>query len=446
MARHFLTDAACRTATVPEGAKLAKLNDGEGLFLLVVPVKPLRGRPRKDAPKVTKRWRFAYRFGGRQNTLALGDYPTVMLAFAREKAEEARKLLADGTDPSAKRKAGKKTAAVAHLTTFNAVADEWLEKRRPLCSAVTHDKLTWLLSLVRPTLGSMQVAAIVPADVVTALKPTVARGLRDTARRCRANLSRIFNYAALHGLCTADPAAPLARNDEVLPPPVVQHHAAITDKREGDRDGDAAARFGALLRAIDGYEGNRSVRNALNLIALVACRPGELRAMRWSWVTLDGDCPRIDFPAGAMKMREDFEVPLSKQAVAILTEQRGMTAWSDFVFPAVAPQSSANRPVLRSISETTLNAALRRLGFLHDQHVAHGFRSSFSSLANQSKIFDADTIEAAMAHTVPGVRGVYLRSAFTPERRTLAAWWGNRCDEMREQRPSNIVALPRVAS
>jgi Phage integrase family len=200
-----------------------------------------------------------------------------------------------------------------------------------------------------------------------------ARGLRDTARRCRANLSRILNYAALHGLCTADPAAPLARNDEVLPPPVVQHHAAITDKREGDRDGDAAERFGALLRAIDGYEGNRSVRNALNLIALVACRPGELRAMRWSWVTLDGDCPRIDFPAGTMKMREDFEVPLSKQAVAILTEQRGMTAWSDFVFPAVAPQSRADRPVLRSISKTTLNAALRRMGFLHDQHVAHGF-------------------------------------------------------------------------
>jgi hypothetical protein len=137
VARHFLTDAACRTATVPEGAKLAKLNDGEGLFLLVVPVKPHRGRPRKDAQKVTKRWRFAYRFGGRQNTLALGDYPTVTLAVAREKAEDARKLRADGTDPSAKRKAGKRTAAVAHLTTFNAVADEWLEKRQPTSEKVT---------------------------------------------------------------------------------------------------------------------------------------------------------------------------------------------------------------------------------------------------------------------------------------------------------------------
>jgi hypothetical protein len=160
MARHFLTDAACRTATVPDGAKLVKLNDGEGLFLLVAPVKRHSGRPRKDAPKFTRRWRFAYRFGGRQNTLALGDYPTVTLAVARAKAEDARKLLAAGNDPSAHRKAAKHAVA----NTFDAVADEWLEaqrERRDL-SETTLGKLKWLLSLVRPRLGRLPVAEITP--------------------------------------------------------------------------------------------------------------------------------------------------------------------------------------------------------------------------------------------------------------------------------------------
>jgi integrase len=444
----LLTDALVRTAIPADGKRIRKLTDGatgtgDGVLQLwVMKPRPKRGRPLKDAPKFVRRWVFDYRHAGGRKRLTLGNYPALSLQDARKKADEHRRSLRDGTDPVARRKADKRAAAVAHLSTFGAVADEWLQKRKPLCSAVTHEKLTWMVGLVRPSLGRMSVGVITPADIVSAFKPIVAAGKLDTARRCRANLSRIFNYAMLHGLCDRDPAAPLARNDEVLPPPIVKHHAAITDRREGDRDGDAEKRFGEVLRVIEGYEGSAIVRNALNLIALIACRPGELRAMRWSWVSKDS----ITFPAGVMKMRETFEVPLSSQAVALLADQRGMTGWSEYVFPAIAPQSNAKRPNARPISEATLNAGLRRCGYLHDQHVAHGFRSSFSSLANESRLFASDVIEAALAHTVGGVRGVYLRSAFTPERRNLAQWWADRCDELRAGRPSKVVPLRPAAS
>lgn len=436
-----LTDAELRKLVrdFPADRALQKRGCGNGLVFVI---------ERTSEAHAATRWVFEYRYGGRRKSLGFGTYPTVTLSAARERTGAARALLATGKDPMAERRAEKRAAAVAHLTTFDKVADEWLVKREPLCSLETHSKLVWLVSLARPVLGILQVSAIVPADVVAALKPVVATGRLDTARRCRANLSRIFNYAAIHGLCTSDPAAPLARNDEILPPPVVEHHAAITDRQDGDRDGDAAKRFGGLLRACWNHDGHPTVRNALKLIAMIAVRPGELRALRWSWVTLEGDAPCVKLPAGVMKMREDFEVPLSRQAVEVLAEQREMTGWCELVFPAVAPQrSTVKRPTVRPISETTLNAALRRLGYSHDQHVAHGFRSCFSSLANESKLFDADTIEAALAHTVGGVRGVYLRSAFTPERRMLAQWWADHCDALREERPvrGNVVSMARPA-
>jgi integrase len=436
-----LTDAELRKLVrdFPADRALQKRGCGNGLVFVI---------ERTSEAHAATRWVFEYRFGGRRKSLGLGTYPAVTLSAARERAGTARALLAASKDPMAERKAEKRAAAVAHLTTFDKVADEWLEKRRPLCSPETHGKLVWLVSLARPALGTLQVGAIAPADVVAALKPVVSSGRLDTARRCRANLSRIFNYAAIHGLCSSDPAAPLARNDEILPPPIVEHHAAVTDRRDGDRDGDAVTRFGGLLRACWRHDGHPTVRNALKLIALIAVRPGELRRLRWSWVTLEGDAPCIKFPAGVMKMRADFEVPLSRQAIEVLTEQREMTGQGELAFPAVAPQrSTIRRPTVRPISETTLNAALRRLGYSHDEHVAHGFRSCFSSLANESRVFDADTIEAALAHAVGGVRGVYLRSAFTPERRMLARWWADRCDALREERAvsNNVVPIVRPA-
>lgn len=467
MARNLLNDADVRAATCPEGKALAKLSDGEGLELWITPVKRRPGRPKKGPPAVTyaKRWRFTYTRPagpkrGKRNTVSLGTFPPVGLAAARKLADGMREQVAAGKDPSTERQALRRADANSHLTTFDRVADAWLDAvknppaRAKRKAAVTVDKLTWLVSLVRPVLGTLQIDAITTPDVGNALAPIVASGRLDTARRCRANLSRIFNFAAKKGLRDGDPAQPFARDAEELPAPKVEHHAAITDKRKGDRDGDAAKRFGALLRACWSYEGSPVVRNALKLIALVACRPGELRALRWSWVHLDGECPRIDFPAGVMKMREDFEVPLSKQAVALLAEMQAITGAHELVFPAVAPQLArkdgqpVKRPTVRPISETTMNAALRRLGYENADHVAHGFRTCFSTLANESKRFDGDTIEAAIAHEIPGVRGTYLRSAFTPERRDLAKWWGDRCDALREERSTgaNVIPMARAGN
>ncbi len=417
-----LTDMSVRNAKPKE--KPYKISDAGGLYLSV----------EKGGSKL---WRVAYRFDRKQRLLSLGAYPAISLADARTGRDQIKALLAKGVDPSAQRKADRGAARDARACTVDLIADEWLEKRKPQCSTVTHEKLTWLVSLVRPSLGKISIGAVAPVDVLAAVKPLVAAGKLDTARRCRATLSRIFNYASLHGLCDRDPAAPLARNDEVLPPPIVKHHAAVTDRRDGDDDASADARFGELLRAIEGYEGSRSVRNALRLLALIAVRPGELRQMQWSWIGEDA----IAFPAGMMKTRETFDLPLSRQASAILSEQREMTGHGALVFPAIAPQSSAKRSAVRSISESTMNTALRRLGFAHDEHVSHGFRSSFSSLANRSGLFQPDVIEAALAHTVGGVRGVYLRSPFTPERRKLAQWWADRCDEWKDQRSPKVVAL-----
>ncbi|MGX4804008.1 tyrosine-type recombinase/integrase [Bradyrhizobium guangdongense] len=511
MARNLLNNADVRAATCPEGKALAKLSDGEGLELWVTPVKREGG---DAAITYARRWRFTYTRpvgtvgAGKRNTVSLGTFPPVGLAAARKLADGMRELVAAGKDPSEERQAARKLVdansylttiaqsadawladanahltmldrgagawlvalrslpkdANSHLTTFDWVASAWLAtvknppQKAKRKAAVTVDKLVWLVSLVRPVLGTLQIDAITTPDVGNALAPIVASGRLDSARRCRANLSRIFNSAAKKGLREGDPALPFARDDEELPAPNVEHHAAITDKREGDRDGDAAKRFGALLRACWCYEGSPIVRNALKLIALVACRPGELRALRWSWVHLDSECPRIDFPAGVMKMGEDFEVPLSPQAVAVLTEMQAITGAHELVFPAVAPQrvrkdgAPVKRPAIgaRSISEATMNAALRRMDYKNADHVAHGFRTCFSTLANGSKMFDADTIEAAIAHEIPGVRGVYLRSAFTPERRTLAQWWGKNCDDLREERLTggvdNVVTLPRAVA
>src|SRR5271167_1052916 len=189
----LLTDAVVRTAIPADGKRIRKLTDGatgtgDGVLQLwVMKPRAKRGRPLKDAPKFTRRWVFDYRHSGERKRLTLGNYPALSLQDARKKADEHRRSVRDGVDIIAKRKADTRAAAVAHLSTFGAVADEWLEKRKPLCSAVTHEKLTWMVGLVRPTLGKMSVGAITPADIVSAFKPIVAAGKFDTARRCRAN-------------------------------------------------------------------------------------------------------------------------------------------------------------------------------------------------------------------------------------------------------------------
>lgn len=422
-----LTDAACRAAKKTE--KPYKLSDSGGLYLLV-------------ETGGSRLWRQAYRFAGKQKTIALGAYPQVSLAAARDARDANKRLLAANVDPSEQRKANKRAAEAAHLTTFNAVADAWLAKQRETAkSPTTLDKLTWIIDLVRPQIGQLQTGAIAPSDVLSALRKVEAMGRHgksryETTKRCRATLSRVFSYAVAEGLREFDPAAAFAKSGHLTPPPTKSYPAIVEPKA-----------FGALLRAIDGYDGKTETRLALQLLALTALRPGELRQLRWSWVADDAEKPAITLPAEVMKMRREHKVPLPHQAIVIVEQLRALTGWSsmhanaggDFIFPNAQPRRQigkdgipSKRPAHRPMSEGALGSALRRLGYSADVHVPHGFRSSFSTLVNTSRLFDADVIEAALAHSNGNqIRTIYNRATYDADRIRLAQWWADQIDELR---------------
>ncbi len=415
--RHLLTDAAARTAMPAAGTAILKLADGDGLQLWV------KRKNHRGRPSYVRVWNFDYRFAGKRKGLWLGRYPTVALSMAREKAEEARKLLARDIDPSAHRKAAK--AALAN--TFEVAADEWLAGQVGQCSPSTYAKSVWVLKLVRPYLGNMPIDKITPQDCIAALKKVAAKGRHgkpryETTRRTKESMSRVFKLAVATGRSETDPTASLSK-DAVPALGLLEHksYAAIT--------GPTA--FGGLLRTVDDYDGSAIVRHALKLLALTALRPGELRRLKWSWV---GGAV-ITLPPEVMKSRREHRAYLSRQAVALIAQMRELTEWCEFVFPS-------NRSPKAPMSEGTLGAALRRLGYESDAHVPHGFRSSFSTMANESGLWRPDIIETALAHgDEDKIRAAYNRATYEAERRKLAQWWADRCDELKEERPAKVVAL-----
>jgi integrase len=442
-----LTDVVCRAAKKAE--KPYKSSDGGGLYLLV-------------ETAGSRLWRQAYRFGGKQKTIALGVYPHVSLAAARDARDANKRILAAGIDPSEKRKADKHAATVAHLTTFDRIAKDWLEDQRSLTGGLdapkdqrrrspeTLGKLEWLLSLVRPQLGKLDARTLTTAQIVDALDRIGARGQRDTAHRCRATVSRVLARAARRGAIPINPLGDTRNGDiAIRGAKAVQHHASVTDAREGDRDGDAARRFGKLLRDVRGYHGAAQTRIALELLTLTGLRPGELRRLRWSWVDADGEEPVITLPPSLMKMRKSHTVYLSRQAVALLEELRQLTGWTadaeraaagaDFLFPCQQPRRTVGKdgqPVKRSryrtLSESAMNSALRRLGYANSDHVGHGFRSAFSTLANEAHAARADVIETALNHMdEDAVRGTYNDAAYHEQRRRLSQWWADYLDDLR---------------
>jgi integrase len=339
---------------------------------------------------------------------------------------------------------------MAHL---RGVADAWLDSEcnRPegarQLSAVTMNKLAWLISLARPVLGTLQIGAVTEVDCVRAVEPIAKSGRVDTAHGVREVLSRVFNYAAVRGLRVGDPALALKRERSVLPK--VESHAAIVEPKA----------FGGLLRAIEGYDsgvGNRARRTttlALKLITLTALRPFELRHLRWSLVDIDNG--RIELSAETIKMRKPHTVYLSRQAAEILTELRSINGHGELVFPAAHAKQvvrkdgpPVNRPTVRPISENTLNAALRRLGYGNADHVSHGFRTSMSTAANESGLFKSDIIEVTINHMDEDkVRAICNRARYEAERKRLSQWWADYCDALREDGhpvSGNVVPMVRT--
>ena len=398
-AKKPLTDARIRSLKPRE--KPYKVFDTRGLYLLIYS----DGR---------RGWRFRYRYGGREKLLSMGSYPDTNLKLAREKRDEARSLLATKIDPSAKRQAEKR----ARAETFEAVARDWLKLSYNSEGTVARAERR-LEMFVFPYLGKTPIAEITAQELLQRLRRIESQGKHETAHRVRSLCSRIFRYAIVEGRAERDVSADLRG---ALTAVKVKHLPAITDPK----------RIGELLRALDGYEGQPAVMQALRLAPLVFVRPGELRAAEWIEIDLDGAEWRI--PAERMKMNETHIVPLSTQAIAIIEELHSITGHGRFLFPSLRTNE-------RPISENTLNAALRRLGYSKEEMTAHGFRTIASTQLNELG-WSPDVIELQLAHVERNkVRAAYNRAERLDERRKMMQQWADYLDGLRQG--NNVVNLKR---
>ena len=413
-----LTDPAIRKAK--PGDKPVKMFDGGGLYL------ELR-------PNGARWWRLKYRIGGKEKRLSLGVYPAVTLADARRRRDEARALVATGTDPSDSRKADKAGTdrqlederraeqGLAPVGSFEQVAREWLLKvHEPKVSAGYAKRSRIQLETdVFPWIGSKPVANVTAPMVLDLLRKIEARGSQDTAHRVKQTCGLVFRYAIATGHAERDPVPDLR---EALAHPIKKHYAALADP----------IKLGELLRAIESYGGHPSTRAALTLAALVFQRPGNVLAMRWA--DLDLDAGTWSIPSDDMKRTRQAKatgaahvVPLATQAVQVLRDLQPLTGAGAHCFPN---QRTRSRP----ISNVTMNAAMRRMGFGPDEMTAHGFRSTARTIiAEQLPEIDPEWIEAQLAHGKAGPLGAaYDRAQYLAQRRTMMQTWADYLDRLRE--------------
>lgn len=376
--------------------KLYRLKDERGLHLEI-------------HPSGGKRWRLRYWIKGRENWISLGIYPDVSLKDARERRDEARKLIANGIDPSQARKEEKAEIA-ADAVTFEKVAREWFAKFKenwtPGHAARTMRRFEMD---VFPWIGARPVRDILAPELLTTIRRIESRGAIETAHRTLQNCGQVFRYAVASGHADRDISGDLRG---ALPPSKEKHHASVTDPKD----------VASLLRTIETYQGSFVTMSALRLAPMLFVRPGELRHAEWSEIDLDKAEWRI--PAAKMKMREQHIVPLSRQAVAILRELHPLTGAGRYVFPSV-------RTSARPMSENTVNAALRRLGYAKDEMTGHGFRSMASTLLNEMG-WNRDAIERQLAHAERNsIRAAYNFAEFLPERRRMMQTWSDHLDKLK---------------
>jgi integrase len=401
----MLTDLQIKRTKAAE--RPIKISDAGGLHLLITPTG-------------SRLWRMAYRYHGRQKTLAFGRYPEVSLIDARDRRDDAKRLLRQGTDPGAIIKVEKQAEIAATANTFQATADEWIERKliKERRSESTVSRARWLLATLSPSLGDRPLAEIEPPELLAVLRRVEAAGLHETVARLRSFASSVFRFGIATGRCKRDVAADLrgATTSAVATP-----HAAIIDPNG----------IGELMRAIDGYQHSPVMRLALKFLALTFVRPGELRFAEWS--EIEGNAWSI--PAARMKMRTPHRVPLAGQALAVLAELRPLTGDSRYLFPS--PRLMSDQP----FGESALNLALRRMGYAHDQMTPHGFRALASTTLNEMSRWSASVIERQLAHQERNaVRRSYNRAEYWPERVAMMQVWGDHLDDLRGR--GKVVALP----
>ena len=403
-----LTDTATRKAK-PE-AKPYKMADGGGMYLEVM-------------PNGSKYWRLKYRYGGKEKRLALGVYPDVPLTLARERREEARKLLATDVDPSEHRKAANAAKSERAANSFEVIAREWFAKQSPTWAASHADKIIRRLERdIFPWVGGKPIAEITAPELLAVLRRIEARGAVETGHRAKENCGQIFRYAIATGRAARDPSADLKG---ALQPVKGGHFAAITDPKK----------IGELLRAFDGYKGHFVTKCALRLAPLVFVRPAELRKAEWAQIDLEAG----EWRYFVTKTKTDHIVPLSTQAVAILRELQPLTGEGRYVFPS--PRVSDNK---QPMSDNAILSAMRRMGIPKDEMSGHGFRAMARTILDEVLGVRPDFIEHQLAHNVRDPNGrAYNRTAHLVERRKMMQQWADYLDKVKAG--AEVIPLHRTA-
>lgn len=416
MPQHLISSNATILAIKP-GDERKRLNDGSGLYLRLFVKGGSHG------------WRFDYSMAGRRNTLSLGTYPAVSLSQARKKAEDARRLVREGVDPSDTRKAAKEDVRARRAAqkreadglppegSFEAVAREWYEKNAPGWAPSHAEKIIRRLERdVFPWVGRRPVHEIEPLELLSVLKRVEERGAIETTHRVQQNCGQVFRYAVATGRAKSDPSRDLRG---ALTPWKPEHYPTVTEPRE----------VGRLLLDIEAYEGGFITKCAMRLAPLLFVRPGELRRAEWNEVNLQAAEWRI--PAAKMKARVQHIVPLSSQAVAILKDLHQLTGRSRWVFPGIRTNGEP-------MSENTINAALRRLGYDRTKLTAHGFRGMASTMLHEHG-WDSDVIERQLSHAERNaVKAAYNHAEHLPARRKMMQEWSDHLEGLRDAARTNL--------
>ncbi|WP_397534253.1 tyrosine-type recombinase/integrase [Roseateles sp.] len=402
----MLTDPACKNASCPPDKTRVRLPDAGGLYLEVT-------------PNGSKRWFAKYRFDGKEKRLALGTYPDVSLKAARDGRDNARKTRAEGTDPVQARKAHKIAKAASNATTYETVAREFHNVKQSGWSEGHATKWIRMNEIyLFPHIGALPLSSIKAPALLSTLRKVEAKGVLSTAQDLQQMVGQVFRYGVQAGYCEHNPAADLKG---ALKPHVAKHFAAVLDP----------VKAGELLRAIDGYTGQPTTLAALKLSALFFQRPGNIRAMEWAWVDLGAAL--LTIPPTDMKRTKQQKangkphlVPLCAQAIDILKSLQPLTGHGRYVFPGA-------RDHAKPMSDGTINAALRRLDFSNDDHVAHGFRAmARTMLAERIPGIPADMVEAQLGHGKSGPLGsAYDRAEYMQQRHQMMQTWADYLDKLK---------------
>ncbi|HTF94717.1 MAG TPA: integrase arm-type DNA-binding domain-containing protein [Cellvibrio sp.] len=392
-----LSDAKIKAAKAEE--KPYKLRDEKALYLYIT-------------PNGSKLWRLKYRYQGKEKTLSFGAYPETTLADARKKRDAAKALLKDKIDPMEQKKIDAIALERANENSFEAVAKEWLLKRGKKSDSGDKRLIRLLEKDLFPYLGNRPIHEIKPPELLQVLRRVEERGAIETAHRANQYAGQIFRYAIASARAERDPSADLRG---ALSVPTETHFAAITDPKQ----------FAKLLMAIDEYRATPVVQAALKLSPLLFCRPGELRHMEWSEVNWDNK--QIELPSEKMKLKQPHIIPLSTQALTILSELRPLTGRGKYVFPSAR---GASRP----LSDNGVRTALRSLGYANEEMTVHGFRATARTLLDEQLNFPIEIIEQQLAHQVRDHNGrAYNRTKHLAQRKDMMQAWSDYLDDLKVQ-------------